>query len=142
MNAGDTFIIPVPGTSYDSHLWMLISDPQAGEFGVIVNFTSWRADKDQACIVEPGDHPLHFQKNVRQFQRREEMQADRSGEFDFLQKSEKFSSIIGFIACENTKRRSRVTNELGMRAIATRAGLDFHLIEFRSSRPAQFSTIL
>ena len=57
MNAGDTFIIPMPGTSYDSHLWMLISDPQAGEFGVIVNFTSWRADKDQACIVEPGDHP-------------------------------------------------------------------------------------
>ncbi len=57
MNAGDTFLIPLPGTSYDSHLWMVISDPAIGEHCVIVNFTTWRADKDQACIVEAGEHP-------------------------------------------------------------------------------------
>ncbi len=57
MTAGDTFIIPLPETSYDSHLWMLISDPSQGDECVIVNFTSWRADKDQACVVEPGEHP-------------------------------------------------------------------------------------
>lgn len=26
MNAGQTMIIPLPGTSYDSHLWFVISD--------------------------------------------------------------------------------------------------------------------
>ncbi len=57
LNAGDTLIIPEPGTSYDSHLWMVISDPTLGEYCIIVNFTSWRADKDQACIVEVGEHP-------------------------------------------------------------------------------------
>jgi hypothetical protein len=57
VTAGDTIIIPLPGTSYDSHLWMVISDPSQGDECVIVNFTSWRADKDQACVVEPGAHP-------------------------------------------------------------------------------------
>jgi hypothetical protein len=56
MNAGDTILIPRPGTSYDSHLWMVISDPTQGDECVIVNFTSWRADKDQSCIVLPGEH--------------------------------------------------------------------------------------
>jgi hypothetical protein len=56
MNAGDTIIVPQPGTSYDSHLWMVISDPTQGNECVIVNFTSWRADKDQACVVLPGEH--------------------------------------------------------------------------------------
>ena len=56
MNAGDTILIPLPDTSYDSHLWMVISDPRQGEECVIVNFTSWRADKDLACVVEPGEH--------------------------------------------------------------------------------------
>lgn len=56
MNAGDTIIIPEPGTSYDSHLWMVISDPVCNEECLIVNFTSWRADKDQACVVEVGEH--------------------------------------------------------------------------------------
>lgn len=58
MNAGDTFLVDEPGTSYDSHLWMVISDLNADpNFVVIVNFTTWRADKDQACIVDVGDHP-------------------------------------------------------------------------------------
>jgi hypothetical protein len=57
VNAGETIIIPLPDTSYDSHLWMVLSDPTQGDECVLVNFTSWRADKDQACIVEPGEHP-------------------------------------------------------------------------------------
>ena len=57
MKAGDTFIIEQPGTSLDSHLWMVISDPNVDPHEVVLlNFTTWRADKDQACIVEVGDH--------------------------------------------------------------------------------------
>jgi hypothetical protein len=36
---------------------MVISDPAAAERCVIVNFTSWRADKDRACVLEVGEHP-------------------------------------------------------------------------------------
>lgn len=57
MKAGDTIYIPNPVTSVDSHLWMVISDPSIDEQCVIVNFTSWRADKDQACVVESHEHP-------------------------------------------------------------------------------------
>ncbi|MCC6127399.1 MAG: hypothetical protein IT426_20770 [Pirellulales bacterium] len=57
MNAGDTILIDEPGTSYDSHLWMVISDPKQDDRCLIVNFTSWRADEDQACVVEAGEHP-------------------------------------------------------------------------------------
>jgi len=57
MKVGDTILVDAPGTSYDSHLWMVISDPDQGSQCLIVNFTSWRADKDQACVVEAGEHP-------------------------------------------------------------------------------------
>ena len=67
MNAVDTILIPERGTSYDSHLWILISDPAQGEECVIVNFTSWRADKDQACVVEPGEHPYVKHKTCVNF---------------------------------------------------------------------------
>lgn len=57
MQAGSTLLVERPGTSYDSHLWIVISDPTlAPDQIVIVNLTSWRADKDQACILRPGDH--------------------------------------------------------------------------------------
>lgn len=59
MNAGDTFKIPRPGTSLDSHLWVVISDPAADEENVlIVNFTTSRADSDKACILQAGEHPF------------------------------------------------------------------------------------
>jgi hypothetical protein len=67
MNAGDTIIIPQPGTSYDSHCWMVISDPTQGDECVIVNFTSWRADKDQACVVEKGEHRYVTHKTLVNF---------------------------------------------------------------------------
>ena len=65
MNAGDTFLITEPGTSYDSHLWMVISDPSVDpHFVLVVNFTSWREDKDQSCIVEPSEHPYVKKRTI------------------------------------------------------------------------------
>lgn len=61
MNAGDTLYIPLPGTSLDSHRWVIISDPAVHpEQVVIVNMTSWRADKDQACVLDPADFPVYI----------------------------------------------------------------------------------
>lgn len=58
MNAGDTLYVNNPGLQYDSHLWVIVSDPDIDPRSVlIVNFTSWRADKDQACVVDKSDHP-------------------------------------------------------------------------------------
>jgi hypothetical protein len=46
---------------------MVISDPTQGDECVIVNFTSWRADKDQACVVEEGEHPYVRHKTLVNF---------------------------------------------------------------------------
>jgi len=52
---GDTFLLANP--QINSHLFIIISDPaQDSNRIVMANFTSWRADKDQSCIVEVGDH--------------------------------------------------------------------------------------
>jgi hypothetical protein len=67
MKAGDTILIDEPGTSYDSHLWMVISDPEQADQCLIVNFTSWRADEDQACVVEVGEHPYIKHKTCVKF---------------------------------------------------------------------------
>jgi hypothetical protein len=68
MNPGDTLIIDEPGTSLDSHLWIVISDPAENpEEVLLVNFTKYRADKDQACIVERGDHPFISQKTCVEY---------------------------------------------------------------------------
>ncbi len=67
MRAGDTILINESGTTYDSHLWMVISDPNQGDRCLIVNFTSWRVDKDQACVVEAGEHPYIKHKTCVEF---------------------------------------------------------------------------
>ncbi len=59
MKAGDTFRIPQPGTSLDSHLWVVISDPAIDSKEIlIVNFTSLRADSETACVLAVGEHPF------------------------------------------------------------------------------------
>jgi len=58
IKGGDTLIIPEPGTSLDSHLWIVLSDPAQDHFVLLVNLTSWRTDKDQACLLDVGDHPF------------------------------------------------------------------------------------
>ena len=46
--------------SLDDHLWVVISDPllDAAQPVVIVSLTSYRDDKDQTCILQPGEHPF------------------------------------------------------------------------------------
>lgn len=57
VDGGDTFLIDDPGTSYDWHLWIVLSKPDLDPNHIlIVNLTSWRADKDQSCILTPEDH--------------------------------------------------------------------------------------
>lgn len=52
---GDTFRLANPGV--DPHLHVIISDPSANPNTIVTaNFTSWRADKDQSCIVQAGEH--------------------------------------------------------------------------------------
>ena len=70
MNAGDTFLIEEPGTSLDSHLWIVLSDPDIDPHSVLlVNFTSYRSDKDQACVVEPKDHRYLSKKSCVNYQK-------------------------------------------------------------------------
>ncbi|MSU78846.1 MAG: hypothetical protein EXS16_12225 [Gemmataceae bacterium] len=65
MKAGDTFKISQPGTSLDSHLWVVISDPAInGEQILIVNVTTKRADSDLACVVNKGEHPFVHHETV------------------------------------------------------------------------------
>jgi len=55
MTAGDTFLVP----DSDDHLWVVISDPNVDPSRVvIVCFLSHQPHYDQACVLEPGDHPF------------------------------------------------------------------------------------
>jgi hypothetical protein len=61
VRAGDTFLVAVAA---DEHLWMIISDPDVDPQRVlVVNFSSWKPYHDQACIVEPGDHPFVIRRS-------------------------------------------------------------------------------
>ena len=58
LNPGDTLRVRDPGMSYDAHLWIVLSKPELdADHILIANLTSWRADKDQTCALQPGDHP-------------------------------------------------------------------------------------
>jgi len=52
--------------SRDDHLWVVISDPliDADQAVVIVSFTSYREDKDQTCILQPGEHPFIRKRTI------------------------------------------------------------------------------
>jgi hypothetical protein len=54
---GDTFLYRRSGL--DNHLQIVLSDPSLDAAKVVVvNFSSWEPYKEQACIVEPGEHPF------------------------------------------------------------------------------------
>ncbi|HEY8667283.1 MAG TPA: hypothetical protein VIL86_11490 [Tepidisphaeraceae bacterium] len=56
MNAGDVFRFV--GIA-DIHVWTIISDPARDRQKLLmVNFTTWEPHVDQACIIEPGEHPF------------------------------------------------------------------------------------
>lgn len=44
----------------EPHLWVVLSDPETYPHHpiLIANLTSWRSDKDSACILGRGDHPF------------------------------------------------------------------------------------
>src|SRR5262245_31893923 len=53
---GNTFVLV--NEKIDSHLWIVISEPQQDAANVvIVNLTTWVDWKDQSCILVVGDHP-------------------------------------------------------------------------------------
>lgn len=63
MNYGDTFFIKQNGQLFDSHLWVVISDPNVdAEAIVVVSLTTWDRDKDQSCILMPGYHSFIHHK--------------------------------------------------------------------------------
>jgi hypothetical protein len=54
---GDTFLLAKRGVN--DHLFVIISDPAQDPTQIVTaNFTSWRSDEDQSCILERGDHRL------------------------------------------------------------------------------------
>ena len=57
MNLRETYI-------WRDHLWVVISLPDKDGIVVVVAFTTWAENKDQSCIVEPGDHPFIKNKTV------------------------------------------------------------------------------
>src|SRR5207302_2791342 len=43
----------------DIHVWTIISDPRRDASRLLmVNFTTWAPNEDQACVLEPGAHPF------------------------------------------------------------------------------------
>ncbi len=64
MKAGDTFFVQQVGKLYDSHLWIVLSDPALDANQVlIVSLTTWDKDDDPACVLNIGDHPFVRQKS-------------------------------------------------------------------------------
>ena len=58
MEAGSTFLLSEEHQDIDKHLWVVLSDPTKNDREVlIVSLTTHKPHKDQACIVDPGEHP-------------------------------------------------------------------------------------
>lgn len=56
MNAGDTFY--VRDRSVDTHLWVIISDPERdSECVVIVSVTIYEPHQEDVCLLNAGEHP-------------------------------------------------------------------------------------
>ncbi|MFO0807516.1 MAG: hypothetical protein U0746_02740 [Gemmataceae bacterium] len=56
MRAGDTFLASNP--ALENHLWVVISNPDADPDRVLcVSLTTAAAHKEDACLVQPGEHP-------------------------------------------------------------------------------------
>ncbi|MBN1809990.1 MAG: hypothetical protein JW909_13055 [Planctomycetes bacterium] len=58
MNPGDAFRF-TRGKG-DDHLWLILTDPARDSDcrTVIVNITTYRAEKDHSCLLDVGDHPF------------------------------------------------------------------------------------
>ena len=81
LSTGDTLQVTNPRGSYDSHLWIVLSKPELdAEHVLIVNFTGWRLDKDQACILDKGDHPYITKKTCVNYADSKIVTAEHIGE--------------------------------------------------------------
>jgi len=57
MRADDTYIRAGRHVPTDPHLWVIISDPNQDRARLVaVNLTSQRTDKEQTCVIQPGEH--------------------------------------------------------------------------------------
>ena len=62
IRAGDTLLST--RRDLEEHLWIVVSDPRQDPDAVlVVNLTSWREDKDDSCLLGPGDHPFVAHKS-------------------------------------------------------------------------------
>jgi hypothetical protein len=58
MEAGFTFRLRGEHRDIDDHLWLIVSNPaRDAEQVLILSITTHKAHKDQACIIERGEHP-------------------------------------------------------------------------------------
>src|SRR5262249_20181717 len=56
MKGGDTFY--VRNRAFDTHLWVVISDPEKdSERVVMVSLTTYEDYKEDVCLLDAGDHP-------------------------------------------------------------------------------------
>ncbi|MBM4032514.1 MAG: hypothetical protein FJ291_12115 [Planctomycetes bacterium] len=67
--AGDTLRSADP--AFESHLWVIISDPAAHPHDpvLLVSLTTWRPDKDDACLIEAGEHPAVTRRTCVSYRR-------------------------------------------------------------------------
>jgi hypothetical protein len=54
---GDSFLLPKPDQEV-SHLWVLITTPDAAGDAVMVNLTTQRPYSDTTVVFQSGDHPF------------------------------------------------------------------------------------
>ena len=74
MNAGDVFQFQ---GGAERHAWVIISDPAVDpEHVLMVNFTTWDPHIDQACVLEPGDHPFITTRTCVNYPRAKEVSDD------------------------------------------------------------------
>jgi hypothetical protein len=60
MQQGSVFFFTIE----EEHPWVILSDPSASaESVLLVNLTSWRADKEQTCVIERGEHACLTRKS-------------------------------------------------------------------------------
>jgi hypothetical protein len=58
MDAGATFVLAEEHQDIDDHLWIVLSDPALDPNKVLlVSLTTHKPHKDQACLVQPSEHP-------------------------------------------------------------------------------------
>lgn len=57
MKSGDTFFLQ--NKAVDGHLWVVISDPGLdGDRVLFVSMTSYDITKENACLIDVGEHPF------------------------------------------------------------------------------------